>query len=399
MILPYSTDAPIYHWPFATVGLIVLNTALLFVSPAATEAGYALDLGQGLHPIQWVTHNFLHLGPGHLVGNMIFLWAFGIVVEGKIGPFWYLVIYLLIGICHGISVQIACLHVEPSKLLGASSIIYGLLAVCMIWAPKNELQCLVFFAFGFRGYGDIWDIPIMTFAIFYIGWELAWLGFLGMTGFSFVSSAMAHISGAVWGTLIGILMVKMKWVDCENWDIFAVIGGHQGKSKAEIRPSSSRPVIFDKEKEKAHKSKGGNWEKTPETRAAESIRKIRKQIEARDPDAVRDAYVNARSNEMFEPAEDILRDWIKELHVLEAWKPSLPLMRDYIRRFPDKSVRVRLRLVQILIKQQRPAQAMRELQQLRQSALPPQLAVAHGDLEAKAHQMLEEGVLELEGDD
>lgn len=28
MMLPISTDAPVYHWPFVTVGLIAINTAV-----------------------------------------------------------------------------------------------------------------------------------------------------------------------------------------------------------------------------------------------------------------------------------------------------------------------------------------------------------------------------------
>ena len=33
IVIPTGTDAPIYHWPYATVGLIVLNVALLFAVP------------------------------------------------------------------------------------------------------------------------------------------------------------------------------------------------------------------------------------------------------------------------------------------------------------------------------------------------------------------------------
>ena len=33
IVIPTGTDAPIYHWPYATVGLIVLNVILLFVVP------------------------------------------------------------------------------------------------------------------------------------------------------------------------------------------------------------------------------------------------------------------------------------------------------------------------------------------------------------------------------
>src|SRR4051812_8846087 len=125
IVIPTGTDAPIYHWPYVTVALIVLNVALLFAVPPtptvilldedevveevegpSTFDRYALALGDGrLHPVQWVTHNFLHYGLGHLLGNMLFLWAFGIVVEGKLGPVKYLLAYLAIGTLHGALVQ------------------------------------------------------------------------------------------------------------------------------------------------------------------------------------------------------------------------------------------------------------------------------------------------------
>src|SRR3954469_22086779 len=97
LIIPMGTDAPIYHWPRATVALMLLNVACFIAVPPSSsadvepdEAGvlaqtnyekYALTLGDGLHPVQWVTHNFLHTGVLHLLGNMLFLWTFGIVVE------------------------------------------------------------------------------------------------------------------------------------------------------------------------------------------------------------------------------------------------------------------------------------------------------------------------------
>ena len=70
---------------------------------------YALRLGDGrFHPVQWVTHNFLHLGFLHLAGNMLFLWSFGIVVEGKLGAVKYLVAYLAMGTLHGAMMQLIC---------------------------------------------------------------------------------------------------------------------------------------------------------------------------------------------------------------------------------------------------------------------------------------------------
>src|SRR6516162_6031283 len=190
IVIPTGTDAPIYHWPFATVGLIVLNVALLFLVPPVAGVvrfdendevieevetvsnfeRYALAIGDGrLHPIQWVTHNFLHNGLLHLAGNMLFLWAFGIVVEGKLGPVKYLLAYLAIGVLHGALVQ--TLFVKSGldgHAAGASAIVYGLLAVCMVWAPRNELNCLVILIVGFRVLVYHWDLYYTTVALLYI---------------------------------------------------------------------------------------------------------------------------------------------------------------------------------------------------------------------------------------
>ena len=98
MILPIGTDAPIYHRPIATVGLIVANVIAFGYSMTNFEEAdwlrWMLLTGDGLHPLQWVTHGFLHANIFHLAGNMVFLWAFGLIVEGKLGALAFLGLYL-----------------------------------------------------------------------------------------------------------------------------------------------------------------------------------------------------------------------------------------------------------------------------------------------------------------
>jgi membrane associated rhomboid family serine protease len=150
MIIPFATDAPVYHFPKATIGVIACNVLIHvaawgFVPPESIEP-YAMKLGDGWHPVQWLSHNFLHADIIHLVGNMVFLWVYGIVVEGKIGMVPFLLTYLAIGTVHGAAIQGAYLHAaEPSHVVGASAIIFGLMAMCMIWAPVNEVSCFYFF--------------------------------------------------------------------------------------------------------------------------------------------------------------------------------------------------------------------------------------------------------------
>ena len=147
ILIPLSTDAPIYHWPWMTLVLIGVNfVAFLLTGRGALPEGWMLTFGQGLHPVEWLANNFLHFGILHFIGNMIFLWSFGIVVEGKLGWWRYLLLYLLIGIAGGAIVQAAMLGqigADPPGSGGASLCIYALLAICIVWAPKNEMDCFL----------------------------------------------------------------------------------------------------------------------------------------------------------------------------------------------------------------------------------------------------------------
>ena len=89
-----------------------------------------LEVGGSIHPTQWLTCcNFMHADPMHLIGNMICLWAFGLVVEGKLGACKTLFVYLGIGVAHGAIVQFLTLGSHHTYCLGASGVIYGFMAI------------------------------------------------------------------------------------------------------------------------------------------------------------------------------------------------------------------------------------------------------------------------------
>src|ERR1043166_8583906 len=140
---PYATDAPIYHWPVVTVLLILINVAVF----VATGCGEHTPIADALvlhfdhfRATEWVTSNFMHADILHLLGNMVFLWPFGLVVEGKLGWWRFLAVYLGIGALFGAVVQMAMLPTGSHNVsLGASAVLFGLLALAVVWAPKNEL--------------------------------------------------------------------------------------------------------------------------------------------------------------------------------------------------------------------------------------------------------------------
>jgi len=121
MLLPYNTDAPIYHPPITTGVLIAVNVAAfgLTIAHPADVTDFTLRHGDGLHPTQWITSNFIHGNVMHLLGNMMSLWAFGLLVEGKIGWRRMAVVYLGIGLVQNALEQTIALGMPSSHSFGA----------------------------------------------------------------------------------------------------------------------------------------------------------------------------------------------------------------------------------------------------------------------------------------
>ena len=75
----------------------------------------------------------------HLIGNMIYLWGFGLIVEGKVGWWRFLMIYLAIGAIECAIEQTLMLGADSkSYSQGASAVVYGLVAIGMVWAPGTR---------------------------------------------------------------------------------------------------------------------------------------------------------------------------------------------------------------------------------------------------------------------
>jgi membrane associated rhomboid family serine protease len=379
MLIPWNTDAPIYHWPYATVGLIVVNVlAFIVVVEAGEEAmiDWSLWHGDGLHPLQWVTSNFIHGGIMHLVGNMFFLWGFGLVIEGKLGWLRFLGVFFGIGIVQCAMEQVISLGMEEGMSLGASAIIFGLLA--MAWAPKNEMSCVLLI--GFRVV--MLEISILIFALLYLAWQVV---MLCIEVFAFeqpLGTAALHLMGAFLGLIVGVVMLKKEWVDCENWDVFALWNDRLGE-KPEERKAKKEPVAADLPPEVAAAQR--------ETQRENALRTFREMIATGNLDAAQAHLHKARAavpNAGL--AEKDLLDLIKALHEQRRWSDSLPWMVECMRQFPEKAVRMRLKLAQILVDElERPGQALDVLRKLPLRALPDELEQTRAKLVEQAVRMQE----------
>lgn len=353
MFLPYSTDAPIYHWPYATVGLIAVNTVVFayqFTQGLTFEAiePWALQYGQGLHPVQWVTANFLHGNLMHLLGNMFALWGFGLVVEGKIGWWRFLVVYLGMGIGQCMLEQMFVPAGLANCSLGASGVIFGLMAISLIWAPMNEMNCFVFIMF--RSF--LFDITVWGFGLLMAGLQflMAWL-----SGMTYGSEAL-HAIGAMFGLVVGVAMLKMNMVDCENWDVFSVWAGRHQMTSDQL--TELRAVSKDEQEKKAL--------------ARESSLKQVNQIiiDGRHELAYAAHQKMSRTFDDWRLPEPHFRKMIAGYHQAKQFAESIPLMVEYLQTYTEKASLVRLKLADILLRHEhRPAQARRVLAKIPEGVL------------------------------
>ena len=407
VLTPIHTDAPIYHWPRATVGLIAVN-GLVFLLTAGGAAGpfaevverYGLSHGAGLHPLQWLTSNFLHADILHLAGNMLFLWGFGLVVEGKIGWRAFLGVYLLLGATE-CAIEQAAFPALSGASLGASAIIFGLMAMALVWAPKNDL----IIGYWLPGIGvGVFDVSILTFSIIVVAIQGLLLWWVTSTTDLIMSSPLLHLLGAMIGLVVGAVMWWRGWVDCEGWDLFSVLLRKQPEpapSDSYIpiveRPVAERPDAREK-RPRSKRSPSSNPETGVARHKAKCIRRVRSLLEKSQP---LDAYNALRE------AQHVLDGWMlprtdhirlaEELQASGSWNEAVSLWEDYIDEHPDDSDSIRIAAAESMVNHQsRPHAAIRILEPITVDSLHPQLRDRRDDALRAAARQLEQGAVEFE---
>src|SRR5271157_555607 len=94
---------------------------------------------------RWITiltAMFMHAGWMHIIGNMVFLWAFGPEIEDSMGPLKYLVFYLLSGLAASL-VQLALMPHSTIPNLGASGAIAGVMGAFLVTYPQDQIRTVL----------------------------------------------------------------------------------------------------------------------------------------------------------------------------------------------------------------------------------------------------------------
>ena len=94
-----------------------------------------------------LTAMFMHGSWSHIIGNMVFLWAFGPEVEDAMGRSRYLVFYLLGGLVAMVTQVLADPHSTVPNL-GASGAIAAVMGAFLVTYPRDQIKSiLVIFIF------------------------------------------------------------------------------------------------------------------------------------------------------------------------------------------------------------------------------------------------------------
>jgi membrane associated rhomboid family serine protease len=143
------------HFPAVTIGIIIVN-ALVFVAELSGGEPFVMRWAEipativaGHHWITIFTAMFMHGGWLHIIGNMVFLWAFGPEIEDAMGPVRYLAFYLLSGLAASLA-QTAIAPHSTVPNLGASGAIAGVMGAFLITYPADQIRTLLLFFWWIR---------------------------------------------------------------------------------------------------------------------------------------------------------------------------------------------------------------------------------------------------------
>jgi len=134
--------------PAVTASIIAVNALVFLLELLRGETfitNWSLvpaDIVAGRHLFTILSSMFMHGSFSHILGNMVFLWAFGPEIEDLMGRGRYLVFYLL----GGLAATFAQVAVDPTSTvpnLGASGAIAAVMGAFLVTYPRDKIRSLL----------------------------------------------------------------------------------------------------------------------------------------------------------------------------------------------------------------------------------------------------------------
>lgn len=206
LFVPYKVDVQSSTRPFANYLIMIAMAgafALQLLLPQEKTEPFVLRQywsAAGLFGYMW-----LHLGYGHIIGNLLFLWVFGNAVCSKVGNLLYPFLY----IAAGLSAAAVHLVFDGREVVGASGAIFGVVGIYFVLYPFNSIKCF----FWFIAYVRCFSIAGFWIILLWVA-----LNLLAVLTKYTASAYFAHIGGFAAGLIQTVVLLKSKLVIRDSMD-------------------------------------------------------------------------------------------------------------------------------------------------------------------------------------
>jgi membrane associated rhomboid family serine protease len=191
------------HRPVVTIVIIAINVLVFLLELAGGNtfiqqwAVVPANIAAGQRLVTILTAMFMHGGWMHIIGNMVFLWAFGPEIEDAMGPLRYLIFYLFGGIVAFLA-QVAAMSESTVPNLGASGAIAAVMGAFLITYPRDQIRTLLFLGW----FVTVTVIPAaVLIGIWFLLQLFSQVGSVGQAQSAGGVAYMAHVAGLIFGAV------------------------------------------------------------------------------------------------------------------------------------------------------------------------------------------------------
>ena len=196
--------------PVVTVFIILVNAFVFVLELMNGEAfvtqwsAIPAQITSGHHWITILTAMFMHGSWSHIIGNMIFLWAFAPEIEDAMGRGRYLIFYLLGGLVAMLA-QVAANPHSTVPNLGASGAIAAVMGAFLVTYPRDRIKSVLFiFVFA-----RVTFIPAALLIGVWFASQLFHAGRVAHTQTGGVAY-LAHVGGFIFGAVTARFFEKSR---------------------------------------------------------------------------------------------------------------------------------------------------------------------------------------------
>lgn len=208
------------HRPVVTVSIIVINAFVFVLELVGGESFIQqwsvipANVAAGQHLITIFTAMFMHGGWMHIIGNMVFLWAFGPEIEDAMGPLRYLAFYLLGGVVAFLA-QVAAMSSSTVPNLGASGAIAAVMGGFLITYPRDRIKTLLFLGW----FVTVTVIPAaVLIGIWFLLQLFSQIGAVAEAQSGAGVAYMAHVGGFIFGAVTARFFEDRRRIAAQTLD-------------------------------------------------------------------------------------------------------------------------------------------------------------------------------------